>query len=72
MAHTMRLALADLATIFNLSSGVGPGRANTFEDTWVVQRLIKLANFALFSGGAPVAGSSLIKLDGISATRRRG
>lgn len=64
MAHTMRLALADLATIFNLSSGVGPGRANAFEDTWVVQRLIKMANFSLFSGGVPVAGSSLIKVDG--------
>ena len=64
MASTMRLALSDLPTIFNLSSGVGPSRANLFEDTWVVQRLIKMANFSLFSGGAPVAGSSLIKVDG--------
>jgi hypothetical protein len=64
MAHTMRLAISDLPTIFNISSGVGPARANTFEDTWVVQRLIKIANFALFSGGVPVAGSSSIKVDG--------
>ena len=71
MAHTMRLALADLATIFNLSSGVGPGRANTFEDTSVVQRLIDWRT-SLFSGGAPVARNDLIDSTGFSAKRRRG
>jgi hypothetical protein len=66
MAHTMRLDISDLPTIYNISSGVGPGRANGFEDTWVVQRLIKMANFSLFSGGVPVSGSGSIKVDGIA------
>lgn len=64
MAYTMPLGFADLPTIYNLDSGVGPGRANLYEDVWIVQRLIQIANFTMLSGGVPTHGSSIIQVDG--------
>ena len=64
MAFTMALGMSDLPTVYNLTFAVGANLPNHRDDVLLVQRLIQLANFPLFSGGLPVAGSSLIKVDG--------
>jgi len=73
MAHTMKVPLTDLPSIYNISFPVGQNMPNLRDDVLLVQTLMKMANFTRYTPGlGPVEASRNIKIDGYfgSQTKR--
>jgi peptidoglycan hydrolase-like protein with peptidoglycan-binding domain len=65
MAFTMPSGELDNPTVFNLNFAVGVRKPNRKDDVLLVQRLLQLVGFPLFTGGLPVNSSAKISVDGI-------